>query len=183
MTKDLDIVRAAIVDSGDARSREPARLALRALGDAGDRDAVAPLIKLLSRLVKKDDSLLIGHGTIALERIGDPSAAVPLQRMLPTASDAAVYWLTRAIRRLTGHSVPGPAQADWEADPKSAMAEWRDGWSQIDLAGQPMPSVTWEEVSSVRVEAVVNDGRDVFSLEPNDISGSSGRTWHRPGHH
>jgi hypothetical protein len=169
----LSAVRATLV-GGDASS---CTRAISTLGCVRDHDSIAPIAGLLPVLAEQDEKSAFGHGTVALEKIGDSSVAVQLQSMIPTAPDWGVYWLTRAIRRLTRHSVPPPPLSNWETDPKSYMAALRDSWWRIDLSGPPAPCATWRVVSGSRAEAAVRDGRDVFSLEPDDTGSSSWPEW------
>jgi hypothetical protein len=137
--------------------------AAEALADRGDKAAAPQIAHMLARLDDPHDGLLFGFATAALEKLGDPGVAPLLQDMIATASDRAIYWLVRAIRRLTGHCPALP-----EADDERFLDEVRTAWAGVDLSRPVEPRVIMTPMSSVRAEAVVDDGRDIFALEPDD---------------
>jgi len=125
------------------------------------------LLAELPALFEKGNRGPVGFATIAIENIGDPSAAPRLQALLPTAPDWALYWLTRAIRRLTGHH---PAPPENLRD----YAVIRETWQRLDLTTPPEPAVTWSRATASRVEATVANGRALFALAPDDTGGQGG---------
>jgi len=159
----------AVLQSPPPAKRKPtgrilAAQALARLGDTGSADQIADL---LSEAPCDVDVLEFGHVTVALEMLGEPTVASRLQGMLAGATDRQIYWLVRAIGRLTGHNPPLP-DIDWKAEPDAFSVAYRQSWMQLDLSSPPQPRVAWVLSSDTVADIVVTDGRGVFALEPDD---------------
>ncbi|MCL2653375.1 MAG: hypothetical protein FWD63_06270 [Propionibacteriaceae bacterium] len=162
---------------GDAPSPDSVRVfednqrarvqAARALGLLHDTQSADAIVDLLLGLDPKRDALAFGFVIVALEMLGQVGVAPRLQAMIPTADIGQVYWLNRAIERLTGHSLPFP-DVDWRANPKEWDARLRAGWAGIDLTRPPTPQVDLMPVAASLAEAVVTNGRAMFALTPDD---------------
>ena len=121
------------------RDRRRARLlSARALGLLHDTQSADAMVDLLAGLDPKRDALAFGFVILALKMLGQTCVAPRLQAMIATAEMGQVYWLTRAIERLTGHSLPLP-DVDWRAESEMFGTRLRAGWVDIDLAQPPTP--------------------------------------------
>ncbi|GAA2016355.1 hypothetical protein GCM10009839_09870 [Catenulispora yoronensis] len=172
---DLETLR-ALLSSGARSDLEPRVRAAFELGAVGDADSAEQIEALLIETLERQNSHLFGFVAIAVERTGDVAAARRLQALIPDAPEWALYWLGRAIKRLSGHSAPPPEGVQWSGPERDAyVAKLREAWAALDLSVDPTPSVVWGAATDTRVEAVVHDGRGVFALGPDPTSGKA--TW------
>jgi len=154
---------------GDAVSPESVRmlednrrarvLSARALGLLHDTQSADAMVDFAAELDPKEHTAEFGFVTVALEMLGEASVAPRLQAMIPTADVGQAYWLTRAVEKLTGHSLPPP-----EGEPEGLRADW----AGIDLTAAPTPRVDLLPISPSLSEAVVTNGHAMYALAPDD---------------
>ncbi|MCL2482203.1 MAG: hypothetical protein FWF43_02065 [Propionibacteriaceae bacterium] len=164
-----------ILTDDERLGREQAVYALAQLHDA---ESAEPITRLLATMLTgaRPASFDIGRLPVALEMIGETSVAPTLQDMIAWADDQAVYWLGRAIHRLTGHSPCAP-DTDSTAQRDRFTDQVRHDWAAIDLTTQPVTQVQWTITSSRTAETIVTNGRNVFALTPDDPKSLSWPEW------